>query len=373
MKTTGVPGVGSGLTARAASIWLAAGVSAFAASAQAQTSIQLYGVIDTYVTGIFSSGRSAYGVDSGGLQVSRWGMRGSEGLGGRWKANFQLENGFNMNNGTGSVTGGMFNRQAWVGLSHENYGEFRIGQQNSVFFMFLGNIAAFYGGTYGAGLGTESGYNFRNSNDIMIATPRVAGWRAELHHALGNDAQNKANGTSSQVAVDYRGNGVYFLAGYVEARPLVSAPNAYKGVVDRQYAIGGSYDIKPFRLYLGYFKNKQSDDTINKDLYSVSAAWFITPADQLSVGYTYIDVKADAANSDAAVFPGKGHANHFGLMYLHSLSKRTTLYASAAYITNSKGLRYALGAAQAPGGNLLNRPDAGDSTTGVQFGVRHTF
>lgn len=352
---------------------LAVGTGTLAMPAQAQSNIQVYGIIDSYVTGIFSSGKSAYGADSGGLQVSRWGLRGSESLSNGLKANFTLENGFNSNNGTMSVSNSMFNRQAWVGLSHETWGEFRIGQQNSIFFNMLGNVAAFYGGSYGAGLGTESGYNFRNSNDLMIATPRISGWRAELHHALGNDARAMANGTSNQVAIDYRGDGAYFLVGYVEARPLAAAPATYKGLVNRQFAIGGSYDIKPFRLYLGYFKNKQSDDTINKDLYSVSAAWFITPADQLSVGYTYISAKADAANTDAAKFPGKGHANHFGVMYTHALSKRTTLYAAAAHITNSTGMRYALGAAQAPSGSLLNRPDAGDGTSGVQLGIRHVF
>ena len=350
---------------------LVAGVGCVSGTAQAQ-SVQLYGVVDKYIAAISSSGHTSYGMDSGGMQISRWGMRGSESLGNGLKVNFTLETGFNSNNGTPSNATTSFGRQSWIGMSHEKYGEFRVGLQNSIFFNMLGNISAFYGGSFGAGLSTKSGYNFRNSNDFMIASPRLSGWRAEAHHSFGEDSANSKNGTTNQLAIDYRGGKSYFLAGYVEARPLVSSPNVYKGVVNRQYALGGSYDIDKFRIYLGYFKNKQSDNLIDKDLYSISAAWFVTPKDQLSIGYTYIKANADAANTDKT-FTGNGHSNHFGLLYMHMLSKRTTLYFSGAHITNSSGMRYAMAAAQAPQASLLNRPAAGDSTTGVQFGIRHTF
>ncbi len=315
----------------------------------------------------------AYGVDSGGMQVSRWGIRGKQELSGSNTLNFALESGYNANSGTQSVPGSLFNRQAYLGISNQSWGEFRLGQQNSIMFNLLGNLAAFYGGSYAAGMGTESGYNVRNSNDIMYSTPRFAGWRGEFHWSLSNDASSFLHGTTRQAAIEYQKSRTYFLAAYLESRPSLNSPATYSNIVDRQLAIGGSYDINPFKIYAGYFRNKQSDRKINKDLYSVSGTYFIGPADEVGVGYTYISVAADAANTDAATFSGKGHANHFGIMYLHLLSKRTTVYMSYAYLMNSSGLRYALGAAQPPSGALLNRPDSGIATQGLMLGIRHLF
>jgi predicted porin len=337
------------------------------------SAITVYGVLDTYVGAIRSGGVSAYGLESGGLQVSRWGIRGSEDLGGGNAANFVLENGFNIDTGTLSVANTIFNRQAWVGVSNAAWGEVRFGQQNSVMFNMLGNIAAFYGGTFAAGLGTQSGYNFRNGNDISYASPRFNGWKAEAHYALGEDPAAKANGSVWQTALEYRGGRAYFLAAYLENRPRVAAPAPYLGVKDKQTAIGGSYEFAPVTIFLGYFKNKQTDNSIDKDLYSLSARYKFDDANELNAGWTYIKTKADNANVDRTRFTGSGHANHLALMYLHRLSKRTTIYSALANIANSDGLRYAMGAAQAPSGALLNRPLAGDSTTGFQVGVRHVF
>ena len=53
----------------------------------------------------------------GNLQGSRWGLKGTEDLGGGLKAIFQLENGFDVNNGKLGQGGLLFGRQAYVGLT----------------------------------------------------------------------------------------------------------------------------------------------------------------------------------------------------------------------------------------------------------------
>nr|WP_255593041.1 porin [Bordetella sp. BOR01] len=335
--------------------------------------VTLYGVVDSYIGAINSSGRTEKSVDSGGLQVSRFGLMGSEDLGGGTRAVFRLEGGFNTNNGNASVAGQMFGRQAWVGFANNDWGEFRIGKQNSVFFNMLGKIAAFYGGTFGAGLGTQSGYNFRNNNDISYSSPRWHGWRLETHYALGDSYRHSQAGRVWQAAIEYQNGPYYFLAAHVDNTLPGATDDLYDGTRNRQTAIGGSYDFDPVTVYLGYFKNEQTDGSIDKDLYSISVAFDLTAADQLSLGWTYIDVKADNANTDPSTFGGSSHANHYGIMYLHRLSKRTTLYAAGAWIDNGEGLRYAIGAAQAPSADWRNRPLAGDATRGVQFGIRHVF
>jgi predicted porin len=100
-------------------------VAAFAiagcASVQAQSSVTLYGVIDTNIE--FLNHASANGgvlvrENSGGLSNSRFGFRGTEDLGGGNTAFFVLESGFNGNDGTEATAGTLFNRTAAVGLSN---------------------------------------------------------------------------------------------------------------------------------------------------------------------------------------------------------------------------------------------------------------
>ncbi|MGH8857043.1 MAG: porin, partial [Polaromonas sp.] len=78
-----------------------AALGAMAGAAQAQSTVTLYGVADAYfgqtttttkptATGLETKLKQTV-VDSGGINGSRWGLRGSEDLGGGLKANFQFE------------------------------------------------------------------------------------------------------------------------------------------------------------------------------------------------------------------------------------------------------------------------------------------
>jgi len=110
---------------------IALAVLAASGTAMAQSNVTLYGLADVWfgsskfeVTGEGSVRQTK--VDSGGLNTSRWGMKGSEDLGGGLKANFQLEQGFDLSTGA-AQSGKTFNRQAWVGLSG-GFGEVQLGK-----------------------------------------------------------------------------------------------------------------------------------------------------------------------------------------------------------------------------------------------------
>ena len=69
----------------------------FATAAHAQSSVTLYGLIDAGLTYTNNQGGSHNSkTTSGAVNGSRWGLRGSEDLGGGLKAIFTLENGFNI-------------------------------------------------------------------------------------------------------------------------------------------------------------------------------------------------------------------------------------------------------------------------------------
>ncbi len=132
-----------------------AALAMVAGTAQAQSSVTVYGLIDAgYATSNIDHGAGAEtnqkvvgGLHSangtGTLSGSRLGFRGTEDLGGGLKANFVLETGINYSNGeaatTSAATGAgqanaaMFNnvRQGWAGLSGKA-GEIRIGTHNSL-------------------------------------------------------------------------------------------------------------------------------------------------------------------------------------------------------------------------------------------------
>src|SRR5262249_25917387 len=68
-------------------------------SAAAQPSVTLYGVADTFVQYLDNGGTHSVSERSGGSTGSLFGLKGSEDLGGGLKANFDVETGFNINNG----------------------------------------------------------------------------------------------------------------------------------------------------------------------------------------------------------------------------------------------------------------------------------
>src|ERR1044072_1523990 len=96
--------------------------------AHAQSSVTLYGLIDESIqyahNTVDASGKNSnqVGLVGGNLQGNRFGLKGTEDLGGGLKAIFQLENGFDINSGRLGQGGKMFGRQAYVGLTKDSVG-----------------------------------------------------------------------------------------------------------------------------------------------------------------------------------------------------------------------------------------------------------
>ncbi|OZA94881.1 MAG: hypothetical protein B7X59_13090 [Polaromonas sp. 39-63-203] len=190
-----------------------------ATSAMAQSSVTLYGIVDaavTYTTKQNAAGDSRTGIDAGQLATSRWGMRGTEDLGGGLKANFNLEGtlindtgaaglGFGGNSAPGVVpvvvsaagsTTSLFDRQATVGLSG-GFGSINLGRQNILGVDSIGladpislaqpainpNVAfsALNRGDLYGGYGTNGGgAALRQNNSIRYVTPIMSGFGGAL-------------------------------------------------------------------------------------------------------------------------------------------------------------------------------------------------
>src|ERR1700755_2713127 len=133
-------------------VMAAAVIGAFAGAAQAQTSVTLYGIADGDLRFDHTNLGTLKSIGSGGESGSRWGIRGTEDLGGGLKANFIFEQGFQLDDNSvaqGGVGGGasagfggtstaphngvngssrLFSRIATVGLSSDSWGEIRFGR-----------------------------------------------------------------------------------------------------------------------------------------------------------------------------------------------------------------------------------------------------
>ena len=159
-----------------------------AGQVHAQSSLTLYGILDVF--GGYQSAKvggkstSLYTLGNNGELTSRWGLRGTEDLGGGYKTTFALESGFDPGTGKQQNSYRFFDRQAWVGLSAP-YGEVRFGRQNTPMFGWSGNMDAFSAATYGSGYNDFANWLARVDNDISYISPKFANTQVELHYSVG--------------------------------------------------------------------------------------------------------------------------------------------------------------------------------------------
>jgi len=100
------------------------------------------------------------------------------------------------------------------------------------------------------------------------------------------------------------------------------------------------------------------------DVYHLGLEWAFNFG-RLIAAYNHAE---DSSRSPWATADAK--VDSFGLAYYHYLSKRTWLYAAAAFANNQDQSRAALGAACCVGGWTGN---FGEDSRNIQIGMRHTF
>lgn len=130
------------ITSRAASGFAASAIALACQSAFAQSSVTLYGVADVsvrYLTNANANNDGKVFMTNGAVTNSRFGLKGTEELGGGLKAVFRLESGVELQNGQYSDSQRQFNRAAYVGLANQ-YGAVTLGRQKTPLFDMLGDV-----------------------------------------------------------------------------------------------------------------------------------------------------------------------------------------------------------------------------------------
>lgn len=322
-------------------------------TAHAQDGVTFYGLIDEFAQYVNTGNGYTAALGSSGQWGSRFGLKGKEDLGGGQTLSFVLENGFNPTDGTLATSGSLFDRQAWVGLSG-NWGEVRVGRQNSPLFNDQGTQDAFGGVTQASGMDNLTVFSFRTSNTVSYVTPEFAGLQAGVYLGFGNAGGLRAAGSSQQFDVTYE-HGPFnaFVAGQWLKDSDGSATN-------RTIMAGVSYAIGRATLFGGYSDMKWPDLALNAYTTGLSAKYQFNATNTLAFGYAMLRDRTSQGNN----------ADQLGLMYEYDLSKTTNLYGALSFLRNRNEAAYTLaGAANA--GLPLAYPGA--NARGVQIGIVHRF
>jgi len=364
-------------------IILAAALTSLGLNAYAQSSVTLYGRLDTgveYQSGI-AAGTNADGsrlrVESGDLGTSLWGIKGVEDIGGGNKVVFQLEDGMNTADGTSS-DGKMFSRYADVGVSNETYGTLLLGNQ-----LWLSNsqLWAFdpLGQSNWSSASLSRGRNWPIlSNTITWESPNWNGLNVTTMYALGNQPSFNAGtvdpvsgvtltpGRSDGLAATYT-NSLFEVIGMFDEIRDGNGDFSDVFAYSQQYTAG-------LNLYLGAFKVQAVYEASHANAAQDGApsqaqqewggvTYTVNPALSLIGAVYHVDTNGSSG--------GAGHATLYTLGGNYNLSKRTLLGFQVASIHNSSGADFGLNANYPVAGS--DDPLPGHSQSGFYLDLQHSF
>jgi len=393
-------------------------LGAIAGAAQAQSSVTIYGIVDTGLTyqnkvatattnGVASSNGSKFAVNSGIIQGSRLGFKGVEDLGGGLKALFQLEAGFSNDTGglqsdTGTST--LFRRKSVVGLGGD-FGSVLLGRQTDILddVSQWTSVQDFGGVTGNVGHNLDRLEGTRTNNSIRYNTPDLSGFSGSLIYGFGETAGQTSSGQSFGLGGQYANGPLGLFAAYYQSKlgktpsdvSLINgAPvpgtgtNTFSGNAGdtalKTFTLGASYQVGPARLYGNWSRVKQplavssgfvpgvstalptnsfgigSFNNNKADIFELGVNYAVTAPLHLLASVQYSKLTFVDPNSPT----GKLTQANLGTDYF--LSKRTDLYAFVSFLKAKDTVN--------PGilGSNNGTGDANNQTA-VAVGIRHKF
>ncbi|CAM2153895.1 general bacterial porin, GBP family [Pararobbsia alpina] len=386
---------------------LAALTGLIASAAHAQSSVTLFGLLDEGL--VYSNnmrvgaqgstqGHSNWLVNSGNIYTSRFGLRGTEDLGGGLAAIFWLENGLNVSTGKANNGGDLFGRQAWVGLSSNQYGSVTLGRQYDFMVDFIAPTSStgpMFGGNF-----AQHPYDNDNLNNDMRLNSSVkyrsidyAGFKVGAMYAFSGDAGQFSNNSAYSLGASYANGPILLGAAYLQVNRSAGAANANaNGAVStadndalttggrqQMWGLGGKYTIGPAAIGLLWTHSSTDDvngisqggsiatlngNNVKFDNFEINAKYALTPALNVGAAYTYTMGHFDSATQSLSP---KFNTAVLNLDY--SLSKRTDLYAEAVYEHVSGGE----GQSAFNAGIYNLTPSANNEQVVATVGMRHRF
>lgn len=390
--------------------WMAAALAvcgAWTNHADAQSSVTLYGTVDagivyttnqqvTRADGSTTSGHAVQ-MSGGNLVPSRWGLMGTEDLGGTLKATFALENQFLTGTGTMLQNGALFNRQAWVGLRDERIGTLALGRQYDSYSDFLGVYASSnnWSTLYGSHFGDVDNLNeaFNMNNALKFTSVDFSGFTFGGTFTLGGLAGNFSARRGYALAGAYTSGPVSVSAGYMTlndpfdaglggangyigdfscVNPVASYCQLQNARTIKAYGAGGSVMLGHATIAAvythtrlegsQYFASAASPggQDISFDIAEANLSYAVAP--DWNIGLAYIFNNAKPSGGSSTHF----HQVNLGTNYL--LSKRTALYA-VAIAQQAGGTGLGTNASTGANANYAQIPNLVNSNSDRQLAV----
>lgn len=382
----------------------------------AQSSVTLYGVVDSGIG--YQNNASSLGSTSGGASLtkmnqgiwagSRFGLKGAEDLGGGAKAIFTLESGFNSATGATQYTNAMFGRQAWVGLTHSDYGTLTAGRQYASYYQTMSKFSptTWITGYYGAHPGDVDGLDtiYRANNTLEYTSPRWYGLQASGSYSFGGVAGSTNAGATWATGLQYLngpvGVGVAFeriensntAGGAWGANSTTSSNGAQAGVsaltngyqtarAQQRFAVGLSYQFSPAWDVTATYTNTQyipgaASSYRDTAIFNIAGAvlhWHPLPAWDFGAGYSYTQATKANGITDSARY------HQFNLSQYYALSKRTGFYLLEAYqrakgnTLGTSGAGNIISATATLGDGMNSTPSWSSNQFAVGAGIIHRF
>ncbi len=369
-----------------------AAMALIAQHAQAQSSVTLYGVADVsirYLTHANANNDNQVLMTNGAITNSRWGLKGTEDLGGGLKAIFRLESGIDLQDGQGASR--EFNRGAYVGLASNQYGTVTLGRQMTPLFDALGNT--FDPLTVGNYMETEwlpvaAGAGLYADNAVKYVGT-YGGFTVDAMYSFGtNSTSTGATGFSGQTPGHMGAGNLYafnlsYVFGALSLDVGVQQNSDNAGNKQTGYNGAAVYAFSTAKVYLGYLRSKDNtgfSDAFLDEKFTTSGfgsykntgriddgpyagvTWNITPALMLTGAFYYDHMRNATVSVNAA---GNANALGSGNRYTataiaeYALSKRTEVYGAIDFNKVS-------------GAATVELPGTSNQT-GVSIGIRNIF
>jgi predicted porin len=357
-----------------------AGVLAVPLAAQAQTAnVTLYGRLN--VDFELVNGRQPDGsnptVSRLSSNSSRFGVRGTEALGGGLSAIFQIESSINGDTNSGNLGG----RETFVGFQGP-WGTFKMGQ----FLMPLDDMHPIFGNvpTYTTSIlstadiwaqGTLSksagGFDARLGNSLRYDSPSFSGLtfsgQIALRDGSGATGANTGDHESElRHAYSWGGNAIYN-NGPIQVGLGLEGNQKVRGddLNDYDITLTGGYNFGIVRVAGLYERLKYDTPSgdLKRDMWGISGTMPMGPGTWYAFFGRALDGKGSAADGTRVGGLAKGDdtaTNQYEISYTYPFSKRTQVYAGYVKLDNDRNASYTfninaypIGVGGKPGGFVM--------------------
>ncbi len=330
-------------------------------AALAQSSLNLFGAVDLAARYTHGGAGPMRSLSPDGYTASKLGFRGVEDLGGGLYAGFHLEAALKPDVG-GVDSARFFGRRATLSLI-DPLGELRLGRDHVPSYWNNFDFDPFR--TYGVASAenlTEAAAALLGSgiNTIERADNTIAYFLpSHLGGVYGQAMVAAGEGMSGR---RYRGARIGWKSGPVDAAIGFGTTATATGGDFRQKNVGGAWDFGPAKL-MGFYDVHDYAGSRQKTWLVGTTATF--GSSTLRASYESSQRSGGTAGSG---YVDGDDSQQIGVGYVYELSKATHVYATVARILNHGGARVVVTGDMPP-----TAMRAGDSSSGAELGVAHTF